>query len=63
MIVHQHAPEASTLRNTIQRLLGDQLGQGQADPSLLLAMQQGMAQLAVRDADQRLRMLLQEQLG
>ena len=63
VIVHQHAPEAPTLRNTIQRLLGDQLGQGQADPSLLPAMQQGMAQLAVRDADQRLRLLLQEQLG
>ena len=63
VIVHQHAPEAPTLRNTIQRLLGDQLGQGQADPSLLPAMQQGMAQLAVRDADQRLKMLLQKQLG
>ena len=63
VIVHQHAPEAPTLHNTIQRLLGDQLGQGQADPSLLPAMQQGMAQLAVRDADQRLKMLLQKQLG
>ena len=63
VIVHQHAPEAPTLRNTIQRLLGNQLGQGQADPSLLAAMQRGMAQLAVRDADQRLRLLLQEQLG
>ena len=62
VIVHQHAPEAPTLRNTIQRLLGDQLGQGQVDHSLLPAMQQGMAQLAVRDADQRLRVLLQEQL-
>ena len=63
VIVHQHAPQAPTLRNTIQRLLGDQLGQGLADPSLLPAMQQGMAQLAVRNADQRLRLLLQEQLG
>ena len=63
VIVHQHAPQAPTLRNTIQRLLGDQLGQHQADPSPLAAMQRGMAQLAVRDADQRLRLLLQEQLG
>ena len=63
VIVHQHDPQAPTLRNTIQRLLGDQLGQHQADPSPLAAMQQGMAQLAVRNADQRLRLLLQEQLG
>ena len=62
VIVHQHNPEEPMLSNTIQRLLGHLLGQAQADPSLLPAMRRGMAQLSVRDADQRLRDLLQQQL-
>ena len=62
VIVHQHNPEERVLANSIQRLLGHRLGQAQADPSLLPAMRRGMAQLAVRDADQRLRELLQQQL-
>ena len=62
VIVHQHNPEEPVLSNTIQRLMGHRLGQAQADPSLLPAMRRGMAQLAVRDADQRLRELLQQQL-
>ena len=62
VIVHQHNPEESVLHNTIERLMGHRLGQAQADPSLLPAMRRGMAQLAVRDADQRLRELLQQQL-
>ncbi len=63
VIVHQHNPEEQMLSNTINRLLGHRLGQAQADPSLLPAMRRGMAQLAVRDADQRLRELLQHQLS
>ena len=62
VIVHQHNPEEPMLSNTIQRLLGHRLGQAQADPSLLPAMRRGMAQLAVRDADQLLKELLQQQL-
>ena len=63
VIVHQHGPQEPTLRNTVQRLLGHQLGQAQADPSLLPLMRRGMAELAVHDADQRLKRLLQEQLS
>ena len=63
MIVHQHNPDEPVLSNTIQRLMGHRLGQAQADPSLLPAMRRGMAQLAVRDADQQLRELLQHQLS
>ena len=63
VIVHQHAAEEPVLRNTINGLLGHRLGQAQADPSLLPAMRRGMAQLAVRDADQRLMELLQHQLS
>ena len=62
VIVHQHTAESPVLRDTIQRLLGHRLGAVQADPSLLGAMREGMAQLAMRDADQRLRELLQQQL-
>ena len=61
VIVHQHNPDEPVLSNTIQRLMGHRLGQ--ADPSLLPAMRRGMAQLAVRDADQQLRELLQHQLS
>ena len=63
VIVHQHGAEEPALRNTIKRLLGHLLGQTQADPSLLPAMRRGMAQLAVRNADQRLMELLQRQLS
>ncbi|MEC8687860.1 MAG: UDP-N-acetylglucosamine--N-acetylmuramyl-(pentapeptide) pyrophosphoryl-undecaprenol N-acetylglucosamine transferase [Cyanobacteriota bacterium] len=62
VIVHQHDSEEPTLLNTIQRLLGHRLGQAMANPSLLPLMRQGMEQLAVRDADQRLKQLLHEQL-
>ena len=63
VIVHQHNPDERMLANSIQRLLGHRLGQAQADPTLLPAMRRGMAQLAVRDADQRLRELLEQQLS
>ncbi len=62
VIVHQHNPGEPVLLKTIQRLMGHRLGLPQADPSLLPAMRREMAQLAVRDADQRLRELLQQQL-
>ena len=47
VIVHQHAPEAKALRDTILRLLG-------TDAELLQEMRTGMENLAVQDADQRL---------
>ena len=47
VIVHQHAPEATALRDTILRLLG-------TDVELLQEMRTGMEKLAVQDADQRL---------
>ena len=46
VIVHQHTAESPVLGDTIQRLLGHRLGAVQADPSLLGAMREGMAQLA-----------------
>ena len=47
VILHQHAPEATALRDTILRLLG-------TDAELLQEMRTGMEKLAVQDADQRL---------
>ena len=47
VIVHQHAPNETALRDTIVRLLG-------ADGELLKQMRTGMEELAVWDADQRL---------
>ena len=63
VIVHQHEPGVPVLEQTIQRLLGHRLGQAQADPTLLATMRQGMAELAVHDADQRLVDLLQQLLA
>ena len=60
VIVHQHDPNHPVLANTIERLLGARLGQPDADPHLLQQMQQGMEQLAERDADQQLACLLQQ---
>ena len=60
VIVHQHDPEDPVLATTIQRLLGTRLGQPDADAQLLLQMQQGMAELAERDANQQLAGLLQQ---
>ena len=47
VIVHQHAPNETALRDTIVRLLG-------ADGELLKQMRTGMEELALWDADQRL---------
>ena len=58
--MHQHDPDQPVLAKTIQRLLGARLGQPDADPQLLHQMQQGMEQLAERDADQQLADLLQQ---
>tara|TARA_Y100001933_G_scaffold14447_1_gene12548 strand:- start:1853 stop:2929 length:1077 start_codon:yes stop_codon:yes gene_type:complete len=60
VIVHQHDPNQPVLANTIERLLGARLGHTDADPHLLQQMQQGMEQLAQRDADQQLARLLQQ---
>ena len=59
VIVHQHDPNHPTLRDTLWRLLGTRLGGNEAAENNLLAMQQAMQQLAVRDADQQLATLLQ----
>ena len=59
VIVHQHAPEHPALANTLKRLLGTRLGLPNSDSSLLPRMRQGMEQLAERDADAQLVMLLQ----
>ncbi|MFQ6538640.1 MULTISPECIES: UDP-N-acetylglucosamine--N-acetylmuramyl-(pentapeptide) pyrophosphoryl-undecaprenol N-acetylglucosamine transferase [Aphanothece] len=58
VIVEQHDPELPTLERAVWRLLGPRLRgcEPQGDP--LLAMARGMAQLAVRDADQQLARLL-----
>lgn len=60
LIVHQHEPGHPTLERSIWRLLGPRLRgcQDSADP--LNAMARGMAQLAVRDADQQLAAVLVE---
>ena len=47
VIVHQHSPDGTALRDTIVRLLS-------ADGELLKPMRTGMEELAVWDADQRL---------
>ncbi len=47
VIVHQHSPDGTALRDTIIRLLS-------ADGELLKQMRTGMEELAVWDADQRL---------
>ena len=47
VIVHQHSPDGTALRDIIIRLLG-------ADGELLKQMRSGMEELAVWDADQRL---------
>ena len=60
VIVHQHDPDQPVLATTVQRLLGARLGQPDADAQLLPQMQQGMAELAERDADQQLAGLLQQ---
>ena len=60
VIVHQHDPDQPVLATTVQRLLGARLGQPDADPQLLPQMQQGMAELAERDADQQLANLIQQ---
>ena len=60
VIVHQHDPHQPVLAKAVQRLLGAHLGQPEANPQLLQQMQQGMAQLAQRDADQQLACLLQQ---
>ena len=60
VIVHQHDPDEPVLAKTVQRLLGARLGHPDADPKLLRQMQQGMKQLAERDADQQLAELLHQ---
>ena len=59
VIVQQHAPQQRVLKETIDRLLGAKLGHSGADPKLLEAMRRGMEQLAERDADQQLAVLLE----
>ena len=59
VIVHQHHPNDPTLRDTLWRLLGQNLGSNAAADNPLPGMKQAMQKLAVRDADQQLATLLQ----
>jgi len=59
VIVHQHDPSHHALRDTLWRLLGPRIGGDKMANNPLLKMRQAMQQLAVRDADQQLTMVLQ----
>lgn len=58
VIVEQHAPELPVLERAVWRLLGPRLRGGAAAVDPLVQLRQGMERLAVRDADQRLEVLL-----
>ena len=60
VIVWQHPPEQETLARTVWRLLGPRLRVSEAIADPLRPMRDGMARLAVRDADRRLADLLVE---
>jgi len=60
VIVVQHQPGQGPLARTLWQLLGPQLRGGAAAADPLLSLRNGMERLAVRDADQRLALLLQE---
>jgi UDP-N-acetylglucosamine--N-acetylmuramyl-(pentapeptide) pyrophosphoryl-undecaprenol N-acetylglucosamine transferase len=54
VIVHQHNPSEPTLGRMIWRLLGPRLRGADATADPLAFMADGMARLAVRDAEQQL---------
>ncbi|MFN5697997.1 MAG: glycosyltransferase, partial [Cyanobacteriota bacterium] len=58
VIVWQHQPGEPSLEQAVWRLLGPRLEGREGDEDPLLILRQGMQQLAVRDADQRLARLL-----
>ena len=58
VIVWQHEPGEAALDQAVWRLLGPRLEGKGGDGDPLLTLRQGMQQLAVRDADQRLAKLL-----
>jgi UDP-N-acetylglucosamine--N-acetylmuramyl-(pentapeptide) pyrophosphoryl-undecaprenol N-acetylglucosamine transferase len=58
VIVWQHEPGEPALDQAVWRLLGPRLEGKGGDGDPLLTLRQGMQQLAVRDADQRLAKLL-----
>jgi len=60
VIVAQHPPGQGPLAQTLWQLLGPKLRGGAAAADPLLSLRNGMERLAVRDADQRLALLLQE---
>ena len=59
VIVHQHDPSETTLRDTVWRLLGSRLQGGDSAADPLPEMGQAMRELGVEDADQKLVALLQ----
>jgi UDP-N-acetylglucosamine--N-acetylmuramyl-(pentapeptide) pyrophosphoryl-undecaprenol N-acetylglucosamine transferase len=59
VIVHQHDPSETTLRDTVWRLLGSRLQRGDSDDDPLPEMGQAMRELGVEDADQKLVALLE----
>jgi UDP-N-acetylglucosamine--N-acetylmuramyl-(pentapeptide) pyrophosphoryl-undecaprenol N-acetylglucosamine transferase len=54
VIVWQHAPQEPALAQAVWRLLGPRLRHADQTADPLLELRQGMARLAVRDADRRL---------
>ena len=59
VIVHQHDPSETTLRDTVWRLLGSKLQGGDPGADPLPEMGQAMRELGVEDADQKLVVLLE----
>jgi UDP-N-acetylglucosamine--N-acetylmuramyl-(pentapeptide) pyrophosphoryl-undecaprenol N-acetylglucosamine transferase len=59
VIVHQHDPSETTLRDTVWRLLGSRLQGGDSAADPLPEMGQAMRDLGVEDADQKLVTLLE----
>ena len=60
VIVHQHDPSETTLRDTVWRLLGSRLQGGDSGANPLPEMGQAMRDLGVEDADQKLVTLLED---
>ena len=54
MIVWQHAPQEPALAQAVWRLLGPRLRHADPAADPLVELRQGMARLAVRNADRRL---------
>jgi UDP-N-acetylglucosamine--N-acetylmuramyl-(pentapeptide) pyrophosphoryl-undecaprenol N-acetylglucosamine transferase len=63
VIVWQHAPQEPALAQAVWRLLGPRLRHADQTADPLVELRQGMARLAVRDADRRLADLITTLVG